>query len=79
MHDPQPGDFDAELETLRPYEIQHIDASPGAQLAIQVMVRGDDVDSLERLALERGEQMSDVVSSLIRDASRSVAGRRAEA
>jgi hypothetical protein len=71
--DPQLGDFDAELEALRPEDIQYFEASPGGEIVLQLGVRGEDAVALERLALERGEEMSEVVASLIRAASRSAA------
>jgi hypothetical protein len=64
--DPQPGDFDAELDRGR-IEIHEGNAS--AKLSILVSVEGDDAKRLERIASERGQQPGEVVSELLRSAS----------
>jgi hypothetical protein len=67
--DPQPGDFDAQLDRARPGQIEMHEGIPGAKLSILVSVEGDDVKRLERIASERGQQPGEVVSALLRSAS----------
>lgn len=67
--DPQPGDFDAELDRARPGEIKMHEGNPDAKLSILVSVEGDDAKRLERIASERGQQPGEVVSELLRSAS----------
>jgi hypothetical protein len=69
MDDPRPGDFDAELETLDPEFIQRLDPYPDARLTVQLTISAEDADALRRIADERGENLSDALGSLIRDAS----------
>lgn len=66
--DPQPGDFDAELDRARPDQIEMHKGNPGAKLSILVSVEGDDAKRLERIATERGQQPGEVVSQLLRSA-----------
>jgi hypothetical protein len=40
--DPQPGDFDAELEAVDPRDVQVVDAGSGGKVTIVVSVEGDD-------------------------------------
>jgi hypothetical protein len=64
--DPQPGDFDAELDRAT------IEIQPGianAKLSILISGEGDDAKRLERIASERGQQPGEVVSELLRSAS----------
>jgi hypothetical protein len=67
--DPQPGDFDAELDRVRPDQIEMHMGNPDAKLSILVSVEGDDVKRLEKIAHERGQQPAEVVSELLRSAS----------
>lgn len=64
--DPQPGDFDSELDHAR---IEVHEGNPHAKLSILVSVQGDDAKRLERIAKERGQQPGEVVSELLRSAS----------
>lgn len=66
--DPQPGDFDAYLETVRPEDVTYVEADPTRSLVFQFRLSADDFSRLERIARERGEEPSDVVSALIRAA-----------
>lgn len=66
--DPQPGDFDAELDRARPELIEMHKGNPDAKLSILVSVEGDDAKRLERIATERGQQPGEVVSQLLRSA-----------
>jgi hypothetical protein len=63
--DPQPGDFDAELDRA---QIEMHEGNPDAKLSILVNVEGDDAKRLERIANERGQQPGEVVSELLRSA-----------
>ena len=67
--DPQPGDFDAELDRARPDQIEIHEGDPDAKLSIMVNVEGDDAKRLEQIASERGQQPGEVVSELVRRAS----------
>lgn len=66
--DPEPGDFDAELDRAEPGEIQIHDGDPDAKLTILISVKGDDAKRLEQIATERGQQPGEVVSELLRSA-----------
>lgn len=67
--DPQPGDFDAELDRAHPDQIEMHEGNPDAKLSILVSVEGDDAKRLEQIASERGQQPGEVVSQLLRSAS----------
>ena len=67
--DPQPGDFDAELDRADPDHIDVHDGNPDAKLTILVSIEGDDAKRLEKIANERGQQPAEVVSELLRRAS----------
>jgi hypothetical protein len=71
--DPQPGDFDAVLETIDPAYVQRRDGDPEAKLRILVSVEGEDARRLERLAEARGRSPHDVVAELLRNADRPAA------
>jgi hypothetical protein len=66
---PGPGDFDAEFDRARPDQIDVHDGNPDAKLSILVSVEGEDARRLERIADERGQQLDEVVSELLRNAS----------
>jgi hypothetical protein len=66
--DPQPGDFDTELDHARPDQIEIREGNPDAKLSILVSIEGDDAERLERIATERGQQPGEVVSQLLRSA-----------
>jgi hypothetical protein len=66
--DPQPGDFDAELAATDPHDLQVVDAGSGAKVRLLVSVEGEDAARLTRLAEQRGQQPSEVVSTLLRSA-----------
>jgi hypothetical protein len=67
--DPVPGDFDDELESLDPHDVQIVEPSHEGRLIMQVTLEGEDVDELQRIADARGEKPEEVVSALIRAAS----------
>jgi hypothetical protein len=66
--DPQPGDFDAELDRARSHQVEIHQGNPDAKLSILVSVEGEDAKRLERIATERGQQPGEVVSQLLRSA-----------
>jgi hypothetical protein len=66
--DPQPVDFDTELDHARPDQIEIREGNPDAKLSILVSIEGDDAERLERIATERGQQPGEVVSQLLRSA-----------
>lgn len=66
--DPQPGDFDAELDRAQGSQIEIHEGNPGVRLTILVSVEGDDAKRLEQIASERGQQPGEVVSQLLRSA-----------
>jgi hypothetical protein len=66
--DPQPGDFDAEIDRAQPDQIKIHEGNPDAALTILVSVEGDDAKRLDRIASERGQQPGEVVSQLLRSA-----------
>lgn len=64
--DPQPGDFDSELDRARSDQIETHAGTLTAGLSILVSVEGDDAKRLERIAIERDLQPSEIVSRLLR-------------
>ncbi len=75
--DPQPGDFDAELEKLDPALIERLPPNPDATVRVLVDLDGDDAARLSRIAISRGEDPRDVISSLLRAADRPTVDRPA--
>ena len=71
--DPQPGDFDAELEALGPDAVDYHEGGAPATARIVVSLRGEDALRLADLAQARGKSPSDVVADLLRGAGRSAA------
>jgi hypothetical protein len=67
-NDPQPGDFDAELELIDPRYVEIHEGNPDAKLTIIVGVEDDDALRLQQLAAARGQRPGEVVSSLLRSA-----------
>ena len=65
---PQPGDFDSELDRARCDQIELHKANPEAKLSILVSIEGDDAKHLERVSTERGQQPGEVISQLLRSA-----------
>ena len=66
--DPQPGDFDGELEALDPRQVQVVEAGSGGRVTIVVSVEGEDAKRLELIAAERGQGVDEVVADLVRRA-----------
>lgn len=71
--DPQPGDFDALLETIDPLFVGAYHGNPDARVRILVSVEGEDAKRLERIAGARGKKPGEVVAELLREADRSAA------
>jgi hypothetical protein len=71
--DPQPGDFDAELENLDPQLIERLAPNPHAKVRIVVDLEGEDAERLERIAVARGQKPREVISGLLRGADRPAA------
>lgn len=68
VEDPQPGDFDAELENLSEVDMARSLGHPAARLLLQVTIAGAEADKLRRLAEVRGQRPSEVVADLLRSA-----------
>jgi hypothetical protein len=66
--DPQPGDFDDELDAIDPRDVQVVEAGSGGKVRIVVSVEGEDAKRLERIAAERGQGVDQVVADLVRNA-----------
>ncbi len=66
--DPEPGDFDAELEAISDAELEFVDAGSGLEISIEVLVEGEDARRLTRIATERGQRPGEVVAELVRNA-----------
>ena len=67
--DPQPGDFDAELETISEEDLEFVEAGSGLAISIEVLVEGEDARRLARIASERGQRPGEVVADLLRSAA----------
>jgi hypothetical protein len=66
--DPQPGDFDDELDAIDPRDVQVVEAGSGGKVRIVVSVEGEDAKRLEQIAAERGQGVDQVVADLVRKA-----------
>jgi len=66
--DPEPGDFDAELDRLSPDEVSEHPGDPSARLTLHLTLEGDEAETLRRIARARGQRPSDVVAALLRSA-----------
>lgn len=71
--DPQPGDFDAVLESIDSELVESHDGNPNAVVRVLVSVEGDDARRLERIAQARGKTPHELVADLLRDADRPAA------
>lgn len=66
--DPQPGDFDAGLETIDARLVEGQEGSAEARLTRVVRVSGEDAARLDDLAAKRGQEPGEVVAELVRNA-----------
>jgi hypothetical protein len=66
--DPEPGDFDAELETISGEDLEFVDAGSGLEISIEVLVEGENARRLTQIATERGQRPGEVVAELVRNA-----------
>jgi hypothetical protein len=69
--DPQPGDFDAYLESIDHEDPQRVTRHEGnseAKLTRVVRVSGEDAARLDALAAERGQKPGEVLGELVRNA-----------
>ena len=66
--DPQPGDFDAELDAIDPRYVEAHIGNPDAKLTIVVGLEDEDAERLQRLAASRHQRPAEVVADLLRSA-----------
>lgn len=66
--DPQPGDFDVDLDAIDPRYVDAHQGNPNAKLTIVVGVEDEDAKRLQELAAARRQRPSEVISSLLRGA-----------
>jgi hypothetical protein len=66
--DPEPGDFDAELESVSDTDLEFVRAGSGIKLSIEVLVEGDDARRLSQIAAKRGQKPGEVIAELVRNA-----------
>lgn len=66
--DPQPGDFDAFLESVVPDAIEHHAGNAKAKLTRVVRVSGEAAARLDALAAARGQDPAEIVAELVRNA-----------
>jgi hypothetical protein len=66
--DPQPGDFDAEIEAMDPDDIQIQPGNPDAKVIVLPGLNDEDAKHLVKLAVERGKTIGEVLAELVRNA-----------
>lgn len=66
--DPQPGDFDAEVEAMDPRDIQLHPGNPDAEVIVLPGLNDEDTKRLVELAVERGKSVREVLAELVRSA-----------
>ncbi len=66
--DPQPGDFDAEIDAMDPNDIQVHEGNPDTKVTVLVGVNSEDAERLAELAAERGASVEQIVADLVRNA-----------
>lgn len=67
-HDPQPGDFDADLASIDPRYVEAYAGNPDAKLTIVLGVEDEDAERLQELAARRHQRPAEVVADLLRSA-----------
>jgi hypothetical protein len=65
---PQPGDFDDDLNEIDPRYVEVHEGNPDAKLTIVIGIEDDDAERLQQLATARGQRPRDVITSLLRSA-----------
>jgi hypothetical protein len=66
--DPQPGDFDAELERISDADLEFVEAGNGAKVTVLPGMTDEDARRLVELAVERGKSVREVLAELVRNA-----------
>ena len=68
--DPQPGDFDAEIEAMDPRDVQVVEAGNRAKVTrLPAGMDAEDVNRLAALAAKRGKTIGEVLVELVREAA----------
>jgi hypothetical protein len=65
--EPQPGDFDGDLNTIDSRYAKSHRADPDARVRIVVSIGGEDAKRLQRVSAARGESPSELIAELLRD------------
>ncbi len=63
--DPQPGDFDTDLEGVDPRYVEAHVGNPDAKLTIVVGVEDEDAERLQRLSSRRRQRQCEVIADLL--------------
>jgi hypothetical protein len=71
--DPQPGDFDADLATIDARFVEVHRGDPSAKVRIVVSIEGEDAQRLQRLSAARGENPTELIAELLREAEKPAA------
>ena len=71
--DPQPGGFDALIQSIDAQYVERHEGEPDARSRILLAVDGEDAERLERIAQARGKSVHDLVVELLREADRPAA------
>jgi hypothetical protein len=71
--EPQPGDFDADLATIDPRFVGAHRGNPNAKVRIVVSIEGEDARRLQRLSAARGENPTQLIAELLREADKPAA------
>lgn len=67
--DPQPGDFDAEIDAMDPRYIEVHEGNPDAKVTVLPSgMTNEDAKRLAELAAERGVSVGEVLAQLVREA-----------
>lgn len=66
--DPQPGDFDADLDAIDPRFVDVHVGNNDAKLTIVVGIQDDDAERLQQLAARRHQRPGEVIADLLRSA-----------
>ena len=66
--DPQPGDFDAEIDAMDPRDIEVHEGNPDAKVTALPGMSDEDAKRLVELAVARGRSVREVLAELVRNA-----------